>query len=553
MNKKKILICGEASFLNTGYSNYVNGVLNYLYNTGKYELAELASYGQRNDPRGLSLPWKYYGVQPNEDYEPKATKEEKKAYYSKSSNQFGEFIFEHVCLDFQPDIVFDMRDYWQLEFSSRSPFRPYFHQVLMPTVDAEPQARQWIETYSDADAIFTYSEWAGDLLQRQSGNKVNYIGTAPPSPSSAYRPLDKDVCRRELNINPESKIIGTVMRNQRRKLYPDLFYAFRKFLDTTQDNNYFLYCHTAYPDLGWDIPELLLTHGISSNVLFTYICRDTNRVFAKCYSGPITKSPFTDNFNAVMCNVRHGASEEQLSTIINSFDLYVQYANSEGFGIPIVEAAACAIPVVGIDYSAMSSVLKNIDGARLKPLAFYKELETGCHRAVPNNQEFVEYLNFFFSLNEEQIKYFKEDILHGYNKHYGLKKTGKKLETYFDSVQPKSWTLPPRIFEPSEKLESYDKMTYKDIARWLILNVVKEPERINTYFEARLIRDLTYGTRTAITGGIYENESSAAFEGKINRVPFNPDIAYEEMKKISDKRNYWEKRRYESLVSSTLS
>ena len=42
---------------------------------------------------------------------------------------------------------------------------------------------------------------------------------------------------------------------------------------------------------------------------------------------------------------------------MNTFDLYVQYANSEGFGLPQVEAAGCGIPVASVDYSAMSSVV----------------------------------------------------------------------------------------------------------------------------------------------------------------------------------------------------
>ena len=57
-----------------------------------------------------------------------------------------------------------------------------------------------------------------------------------------------------MGINPEWKVIGTVMRNQRRKLFPELFEAFGKYLKKTQDKNTYLYCHTSYPDNGWDLP-----------------------------------------------------------------------------------------------------------------------------------------------------------------------------------------------------------------------------------------------------------------------------------------------------------
>ena len=91
-------MCSEATFLHTGYATYTREVMNYLHETGKYELAEMAAYGQRNDPRGLSLPWKYYGVQPNREVEPHSPEEEIKAYDSNPIGQFGGFLFEHVCL-----------------------------------------------------------------------------------------------------------------------------------------------------------------------------------------------------------------------------------------------------------------------------------------------------------------------------------------------------------------------------------------------------------------------------------------------------------------------
>ena len=145
MRKKRILFCSEATFLNTGYATYTREILNYLHSTGKYEIAEMSAYGQRDDPRAKDIPWGYYGVAPNSDCEPKASQEELNAYNSSGSNQFGEWIFEHVCLDFMPDIVCDIRDFWMLEFAERSPFRRYFKWCIMPTVDARPQARQWVD------------------------------------------------------------------------------------------------------------------------------------------------------------------------------------------------------------------------------------------------------------------------------------------------------------------------------------------------------------------------------------------------------------------------
>ena len=140
MRKKRILFCSEATFLNTGYATYTREILKYLHGTGKYEIAELAGYGEKNAPQASSIPWKYYGAAPNTTCEPRSSQEEIDAYNSVPSYQFGEFAFEHVCLDFFPDIVCDIRDFWMLDFVERSPFRPFFKWAIMPTVDARPQA-----------------------------------------------------------------------------------------------------------------------------------------------------------------------------------------------------------------------------------------------------------------------------------------------------------------------------------------------------------------------------------------------------------------------------
>lgn len=549
--KKKVMICSEASFLNTGYANYTRNLLTYLHNTGKYELAELAAYGQRNDPKGTRLPWKYYGVMPNKDFQP-VNNAELKAYENGGIGQFGSFLFESACLDFKPDIVFDLRDFWMCEFIDRSPFRNYFKWVLMPTVDAFPQARQWIDMYKRTDALFTYSEWAGDVLKEQAGeNNITYFGTASPCPDAIYQKLNKVDCRESIGLPRDAKIVGTVMRNQRRKLYPDLFKAFRLFLNKVKDpENYYLYCHTYYPDLGWDIPELLQDNDLISKVYFTYLCKDTGKVFASIYCGPKTQSPFTGNQSAEMCNVRFGASTEQLCIINNCFDLYVQYANSEGFGIPLVEAAACGVPIAAVDYSAMSSIIKNLDGISLPYAALYKELETGCNRAVPDNEATSEILLDFFGKTGEEIVNIGENTRVKCSEFYNWNRTGAALEACFDSLDvipyENGWgsknmfLTNPAPLPTNKELEN---ASFKDIARWLILNVLQDASKVNTYFESRLIRDLTYGYKTSTVGGVYTNESSVAFDGKHDRQPFSIKEAYMEMYNLRMNYLNWQQRR----------
>ena len=549
MRKKRILFCSEATFLNTGYATYTREILKYLHGTGKYEIAEMASYGMRNDPRAKDIPWNFYGVMPPQD----ASEEEQKAYQSSATHQFGEWCFEHVCLDFFPDIVCDIRDFWMLDFAERSPFRNYFKWVIMPTVDARPQARQWMATYEGADAVLTYSDWAGKVLIDQGLSPNKYHGSAPPSAHPAYAPVaDKRAHKQEWGLDPDCRIIGTVMRNQRRKLFPDLFEAFRLFLDKqTDDKKYYLYCHTSYPDLGWDIPELLLQNDLGSHVLFTYVCPETKKPFPSLFKGAVAQSPYTGKWGATLSNVKNGVSYEDLSNIINLFDLYTQYANCEGFGLPYVEAAACGVPVCGTDYSAMESEMRKLNGMMFSPSALYKELETGCLRAVPDNEYAAECFLHFFSKTDREAK--GKETRNLFEKNFKWHESGNKWEKIFDSIEishpQDTWLSNPHLHEPSEPLteEQQNGTPAGVLAKWLITQVLGDPNKLNTWFETRLTRDLTYRSATNSTGGMYFNESSAAFDGNQTRQPFNFEIAYNQMRGLCERRNQWEQKRINDM------
>ena len=108
-----------------------------------------------------------------------------------------------------------------IEHQQKSIFRDFFSWVIMPTVDAAPQNEQWIDTFASADYVLNYSDWGHETLVKESNNRINCVGSACPSADMAYQPVeDKQKHRESLGFSSDIKIIGTVMRNQRRKLFP---------------------------------------------------------------------------------------------------------------------------------------------------------------------------------------------------------------------------------------------------------------------------------------------------------------------------------------------
>jgi glycosyltransferase involved in cell wall biosynthesis len=442
-NKLKVLMCSEASFLNSGFGTYTKEVLSRLHKTNKYEIAEFASYGFVNDPRDRSIDWIYYANAVRED-DPRH-----KEYSSRQDNQFGRWRFEKVLLDFKPDVVIDVRDYWMSAYQSYSPFRKYFHWILMPTVDSEPQQEDWIDTFLSADAVFTYSDWGAEVLNRQSSGKIKYIDTTAPGVDLKAFNL-KDInsrlsLRQKMGIPSDAIVFGTVMRNQKRKLFPELFITFRELLDKLEAENkpeiakkLYLHIHTSYPDMGWDIPELLKESRIANKVLITYSCKNCKNVLASTFCGPIRNCPKCLSKSMGFTSVGDGVSSETLSDIYNCFDIYIQYAICEGFGMPQVEAGACGLPIITVDYSAMKDVIKYLDATPIPAKTSFKELETKAIRVYPDNDvlcskmlELAKEIDADPSKFEEKRKAVRELT----EKNYDWDITVKKWEKYLDQLE----------------------------------------------------------------------------------------------------------------------
>jgi len=497
-SKLKILFVTEASFLSSGFANYTRELLNRLYKTNKYHIAEFASYGLVNDPRDKDIPWRYYANAVNEN-DPRYQE-----YTSRTDNQFGRWRFEKVLLDFKPDIVCDIRDYWMSSYQALSPLRKYFHWILMPTVDSAPQQEEWIDTFLSADSILTYSDWGANVLKEQSSGKINYIDTVSPGVDlDIFKPIaDKSGLKNKLGIPQDSIVIGSVMRNQKRKLFPELMASFRSCLDKLDQTNpklsskLYLYLHTSYPDAGWDIPELLKINRLSNKVLFSYSCRSCSCLTSTVYSGPIKVCPSCLNKTMVLPSVTAGISNDRLAEVYNIFDLYVQYSICEGFGLPQVEAGACGVPIVTVNYSAMVDVVNKLEAIPIQPKTYFKELETKAIRVYPDNEQLANEIIKFLSQPQESINKQKIRVRELTEKHYHWDDITKKWENhldYLDKTYRSNWSKPAKFLQPIKTKENLDPSQNWDYIKHICQNNLDESSMIGSMNILTILQQADYG------------------------------------------------------------
>jgi len=540
MRKKRILWVNDASWKGTGYAVYGNEVLSRLHKVPEFEVAEIACYADEEDLAKNPRPGKVYENRPL----PSVFEQ----YVKNPSLVFGQNVFDSVLLHFKPDIVMDIRDWWMFEYQERSPFRDFFHWAIMPTVDATPQNPQWLGTFANADSVFAYSEFGRDIMLEQS-DKINFIDVASPAASEKFSPVaDKRAHKDSMGLDADSIIVGTVMRNQRRKLYPDLFDAFRQFLDFSKRSDVFLYCHKYYPDIGWETPALLDHYGLNNRVLFSYRCEGCGDLSVDFFKDCVSYCSKCGKFSKRLVGVENSISTEEMSKIYNVFDLYIQYANSEGFGMPQLEAACCGVPVMSMNYSAMESVIKNIGAIPLNPLHLSMECETGCYRAIPDNEELVDRLmTYTNSLKYTGVRLEKLGLetASKARQHYYWDKTAQVWIDHLKTVpirdHAETWDSPINIKEPNTNIPN-SFVDPKDVINYIFTNVLHKPEWIGGYFWSKVLKDVTFGYR------VHNSEDDYYFhESHVPQVDkyqtFNINMAITELANMRHQWNNWERKR----------
>jgi hypothetical protein len=292
------------------------------------------------------------------------------------------------------------------------------------------------------------------------------------------------------------------MRNQKRKLIPDIFMCYRAYLDRLISENKnelydksYLFIHTTYPEVGgWDIPSLLIEHKLADKVYFTSICSGCSGVFATKFHENVGTCPSCKEHKLYHCGTSYPIPTEVLAKIYQSFDLFLQVAICEGFGMPQVEAAACGIPIASVNYSAMTEIVRNLEGYPIPVKTLFRELETGANRAYPDHDALIDILYKHHVLTtEEQKQNMSQNTRKLCEKYYSWEQVTNVWDEALSSVDistNEKWDAPSRKPDSVKVPPNLDEYSF---VKFILDNIIKEPWMINTSNILKLIRDLCNG------------------------------------------------------------
>lgn len=320
-------------------------------------------------------------------------------HYPKLNAPYGDDILVGHADNYKADITITLQDIWVLNPDVLKaakrwiPYVPIDHDPINPAV---------LERLKFANRIITYSKFGNQELRR-NGMHSTYIPHMVDT--NVFKPRDKGEMRKKFGM-PQDKFIwgmvGANKDNPPRKSFQEAIDAFFEFQKTVPDSIMF-FQNMPQQQGGFPIIDYAKFLGIHE----------------KMYYFP----PYQQMF---------GMDETRIAELMCAFDCLLSPSTNEGFGVPIIEAQACGIPVIVNNFTAMPELIVEgksgysceIASKRFSPLLSYI--------GIPSVPSLIEKMNLVYKADRVAMgKAGRENIL----QNYSMQVVAPLWNAFFEKVQ----------------------------------------------------------------------------------------------------------------------
>lgn len=296
----------NSPFTYSGYAQTANEVYEKIRDEG-YPLAMLNFYGQEGYIKEID------GI----------------THYPKIANAYGDDAMVEHGRDFKADIVISNQDSWTLDPNL---LRQVPRYVPWVPIDHDPVPPSVLERMRQAYRIAVCSKFGQEQLKNH-GIASTYIPYS--TNTEIFKPKDKMKLRKKFGLPQDAFILGMVAANKDmppRKSFQEVMDAFSLFLQAHPKDKAVLYFHVPMGNPGgFPIMEYAKFLGYPDKL-----------------------------FHNLDYNLYFKFGKDAVSQIINTFDVSLNPSISEGFGMNIIEAQACGVPIITNDFTSQPELI--IDG-----------------------------------------------------------------------------------------------------------------------------------------------------------------------------------------------
>lgn len=287
---------------------------------------------------------------------------------SSAFDEWGNDVIRSHTIQSNAEAVVSLVDLFVLDVDiwSRLPV-PW---VAWTPIDHEDIGLPTLKRLQVCDVPVAMSDFGAQEMMKAGIEEVVRIYHAVDT--DVFKPLDQEECRDEFQVEQDAYVIGMVMANKGdRKQFPVQLKAIKAWMDKNPDYNVKVFLHTDPTAKmgGWDMKSLVEKVGLKGKVY------STGQYFSSVVPLPDT----------------------MMAKIYNCFDVLLNASAGEGFGVPIIEAQACGVPVIAGNYTSMPELVHN--GYTVEPEARVMGSHFG-YQYIPSLDDIVYRLDCVYRMTD---------------------------------------------------------------------------------------------------------------------------------------------------------
>lgn len=467
-NKIKLLYFSDFSLAKTGFGRAAKSLLEYLYNTGKFEIFHASMMKKQNEPDLAATPWESIGTFPDNENFNRTYGGNEKALHTAG---YGVFLIDKIVKEVRPQVVIAAQDLWGVNFLTSKPYWNKIPCILWVTLDSLPIQDNAYETANKC-APGNFWVWSNFAEKAMKENGCNNVKTVHPpfSIDEFYRlPKSKRLeLRSRFKIDHNCWVVCDVFRNQLRKSLPNLLEGFSLFKKDNPGVNSKLLLHTCFSE-GWNIMKNADYYKVAKeDILTTYICGQCLEYEVKQFNGEKQNCPYCKcQQSQFTTNPRLGVSNEQLNEIYNLTDVTVIARTSGGSEFPIYESKLTESITLITNYSFGEEATEEGSGSFILDWASYRDLtQNEFIKASTYPSSIAKQLSKVYRMDEPQRRKIGKMAREWTIKGYSAENVGKQIENHllnleltnydfnFESRKPNPEAQVPEIEDDTEWLKA---------------------------------------------------------------------------------------------------
>jgi len=343
--KLRVLFNSNAPWSISGYGQQVAEILPRMVDEG-YDVGCISFYGLE----GAKI--NYQGI----------------TCYPKIAHPWGSDAIEPHSKDFKADIVITLQDIWVL---LPEHLRAIKRWIPIVPIDMQPTPPGILQRLRMAYRIISYSPF-GHRQLKDEGLHSTYIQHTVDT--KVFKKLEKKDIRKQLNIPNDIFLFGMVAANKDnppRKCFQEVMDAFFKFQEKYPKSG--IYFHTVLQHKnGFPIETYAKYLGIAE----------------KIYKIPDYDSMFS-------------VGKKEMPKIYSMMDCLLCPSLNEGFGVPIIEAQSCEVPVIVNDFTAMPDLIVDDVTGYKTDLIYKRFTPLGSYVGVPDWRSILDRMERVYHANRD--------------------------------------------------------------------------------------------------------------------------------------------------------